>query len=269
MILVVFSGLLFLLGTAVGSFVNVVVGRSVSGEQWQTGRSHCDYCQHQLEWYELIPLLSYLLQRGKTACCDQPLSIGHPVVELLFGSLFVWWCWFGSLFFQLTQAPLSVVQPIFWLTVGIILLWIAIADLKSLTIPSSALYLLIGISLLYRIGLVSLGAMRLVDMSYASMATFGVWLFFYGLWRLTQKRGLGEGDVWLVIPLSMLLGWPKILVGLFVAFVVGAGAGLVLMLTQRAGWKTKVPFGPFLIFGTAVGLIWGAAILNWYLGLLL
>lgn len=107
--------LLFFLGTIVGSFVNVVIHRSIEGEQWIKGRSKCDHCGKVLPWYDMFPLLSYFVLQGKSRCCHKPLSISHPVVEFLTGILFVWWYWGGTFFFQLAQAPFSVVQPFFWL----------------------------------------------------------------------------------------------------------------------------------------------------------
>ena len=92
--------LLFFLGASVGSFLNVLVVRTVEGGDWVRGRSRCDHCQNNLSWYDMVPLLSFLLLRGKSRCCNKPLAMIHPMVEFLMGALFVWWYVMGSVFFS-------------------------------------------------------------------------------------------------------------------------------------------------------------------------
>jgi len=266
------TGILFILGAAVGSFLNVLVYRSVRDEDWVRGRSRCEICGKKLHWYENIPLLSFLLQRGRCRKCKKAISIAHPVVELLTGALFVWWYWGGALFFQLTATPFQTLQPLFWLLVGLCLIGIVIADTLYMIIPDLLVGLLLVMTILYRLILTFSGIMRLQDLLYA---VFGLVLsvaFFGGLWLLTKGKGMGLGDVKLVAPLSLLLGWPYILVGLFLAFVTGAIAGLGIIGFQRLslqkGIKKKIPFGPFLVLGTVLTLVWGNPLLEWYLALL-
>lgn len=123
---------LFVLGACVGSFLNVIIYRTISGESWVIGRSHCDFCKKKIAWFDNVPLLSYALLRGKSRCCHKPLSISHPVVETLTGVLFVWWYWFGSFFFRLTQQPLETLQPLFWLCVALLLLVVFVSDVLYL-----------------------------------------------------------------------------------------------------------------------------------------
>jgi leader peptidase (prepilin peptidase)/N-methyltransferase len=123
------SCFLFALGAVIGSFLNVVISRSMSGESWVKGRSHCDECGKQIVWWDNMPLLSFILLRGKCRWCKKSISLSHPVIEFLTGSLFVWWYWGGFFFFRLTQQPFHYVQPLFWLVVALILLVIFFADL--------------------------------------------------------------------------------------------------------------------------------------------
>lgn len=263
-----FTIILFILGAAVGSFINVVISRSLNDEQWVKGRSHCDHCGQPLAWYDMFPLLSYLFLTGKSRCCKKSLSISHPVVEFLSGTLFVWWFWGGSLFFQLTKAPFQIIQPAFWLLVGLLLLIIFFVDLSYMIIPDWAVGLLLIVTLLYRIALTITKVMLTQDLLATLVASCLVGLFFFGLWFFTKGKGMGFGDVKFSLPMTLLLGWPLILVGLFISFLTGAMVGVGLILLKKKNIKQAVPFGPFLVIGTLVTLVFGDQILSWYLGML-
>ena len=265
---------LFALGTIVGSFLNVLIYRTLDDEpvqrheSWMTGRSRCDHCKKHIAWFDNIPLVSYLVLAGKCRSCGAPIDTTHPVVELLVGALFVWWFWGSSLFFQLTQEPLQILQPLFWLMVGILLLVIALADLRYWIIPDWAVGLLSGLTLLYRLVLVSAGIMRPVDLVATLLVTLGGVAFFAGIWLLTKRQGIGLGDVKLVFPLGLLLGWPNTLVAFFLAFIFGALVGLFLILIKKRKLQQAVPFGPFLVLASCVSLVAGDYLVQWYLSLL-
>jgi len=260
--------LLFLLGSIFGSFINVVVVRTLAGKSWVKGRSRCDSCKHQLSWFDNIPLLSYLLLGGKCRYCQKKIDPSHLLLEILTGCLFVWWWWMGSVFFRLSQHPLVVVQPLFWLSIGMILLVIVATDIKKMIIPDGALILLTGLTLVYRITLVTMGIMQVADwwLSLASSLVAG--LIFFGLWLFTKGKGMGFGDVKLVVPLGLLLGWPRILVAFQLSFILGAVVGVALVLWGKQKYKKPMPFGPFLILATLISLVWGHSITAWYLGLM-
>jgi len=266
----VFSTLaLFVLGLIFGSFLNVVIYRSIAGKNWLTGRSECDHCGSQIRWFDNIPLVSFIILRGRCRDCHGAISLTHPVVELLTASLFVWWYWFGALFFRLTLAPFQTLQPLFWLMVGVILLMIALADYLYLIIPDLLVGLLTLLTLAYRLALVLSGQMQVHDLLWAG---FGALLFsglFFGLWWLTAGRGFGFGDVKLIIPLALLMGWPKVVVGVFLAFIFGAIVGVVLIALGRKQFGQTIPFGPFLIIGTITALLIGQNLIDWYMSLLL
>jgi leader peptidase (prepilin peptidase)/N-methyltransferase len=267
-LMLVISLFLFVLGAAVGSFLNVVLYRSILGQDWVHGRSRCDNCHKQIKWYDNIPLLSYFLLRGTCRYCKEPIALSHPVVEFLTGLLFVWWYWGGSLFFQLTQAPFTALQPLFWLSVGVLLIMIFMADLLYLLIPDVAVGLLLLMTILYRVGLTLAGIMEPMDLLKAVMGMVLAVSFFGGLWLLTKGKGMGFGDVKLVGPLALLLGWPNILVGLFIAFVLGALTGLVMIALGKRKMGQVLPFGPFLVIGTVFALVVGDQLLSWYVSLI-
>ncbi len=259
---------LFFLGACIGSFLNVVIYRTAINESWVSGRSHCENCKKAIAWYDNIPLLSYTVLRGKCRNCKSALSISHPVVEGLMGFLFVWWYLVGSLFFQLTQQPFTFLQPLFWLLVGIILLFILIIDYRYLIISDTAVFSLTLLVVAYRLLLVLAGIMRIQDLIIACIGMAVSVLFFWSLWFFTKGRGLGFGDVKLAVPLSLLVGWPDVLVWLFSSFCLGAVVGIVLLIFGKAKLGKPIPFGPFLIIGSIISLIWGNQLIGWYVTLI-
>lgn len=259
---------LFVIGTIVGSFVNVVVYRSVRDEDWVHGRSQCEECGKTIHWYDNIPLLSFIFLKGKCRYCKKTIGITHPVVEFLTGSLFVWWYWGGTLFFKLTDAPFQVIQPLFWLVIGIILLLIVITDLLYYLIPDSAVISLTIITLLYRVLLLSNGIMQLEDFLWSLLGVTMASGFFAGLWYLTKGKGMGFGDVKLMIPVALLVGWPHIIMTIFISFILGAVVGVGLITAGKKKFGQHLPFGPFIIASTIITLIWGDQLLQWYFGFL-
>lgn len=259
---------LFVIGAAVGSFLNVIIYRSTTGESWVKGRSHCESCKKTIAWFDNIPLFSFLMLGGKCRHCKKSLSLSHPVVEGLTGALFVWWYIAGFLFFKLTQQPFVVLQPMFWLAVGIILLLIFLVDLKYMIIPDVGVASLFILVIFYRIFLVIAGVMQPRDLLLSLATMVGAFLFFFILWIGTKGRGMGFGDVKLALPLGLLLGWPNVTVWIFSSFIIGALYGIVLLSLKKAKLKQAVPFGPFLIIGTLISLIWGDQLFGWYVTLI-
>lgn len=261
--------ILFAFGTAIGSFLNVVIYRTINEESWVKGRSKCEFCKKKIAWYDNIPLLSFVVLDGRCRHCKKKIASIHPIVELLTGSLFLWWYMIGFIFFRLTQEPLNVVQPLFWLLVGVIFIVIFITDLRYYIIPDYSVVFLLILILLYRMFLIHSGIMQGRDFFTALLSTIVLTGFFFLLWFFSKGKGFGFGDVKLAIPLGLLLGWPKILVGVFFAFIFGAFTGIILIMFGKRKWGQKIPFGPFLILGAVVALIYGQEILVWYFGKLL
>ncbi len=256
---------LFILGTSVGSFLNVLIYRTMKGKSWVRGRSRCDHCRKKIHWYDNIPILSFLFLKGKSRCCHKKISLSYPLVELMTGLLFIWWYGIGFVFFQLTLTPFVVLQPLFWLLVGILLLTIFFADLKYMIIPDLAVGSLFLLTVAYRIYLTFSSVMQLKDLKMAVLGMVVAVIFLGSLWFFTKGKGMGFGDVKLIAPIALLLGWPKILVGLFTAFILGGLSGSFLLILGRKKMGQVIPFGPFIILGAIISLVWGEAILNWYL----
>lgn len=259
---------LFLIGLAIGSFLNVVIYRAVHGDSALRGRSYCDHCKQPIAWYDNIPLFSFVVLRSKCRHCKTAIPWEYPAVEFITGTLFVWWYVVGFTFFQLSARPLNIIQPLFWLIVGILFVVVVFTDISYMLIPDSAVAILTLASLLYRIFLVSTGVMQqgdlLISMLTALLGSIGFLLILLA----TKGKGMGMGDVKLVFPLGIILGFPLFLVGMFLACVFGALVGILVLWTRKRKLTGVIPFGPFLIFGSVVALVWGDALLAWYLSLL-
>lgn len=263
---------LFLMGLVWGSFLNVVIYRMSHGTSFAKGRSICPKCKHQIPWQMNIPLLSYLFLRGRCAFCHKKISIQYPIIEALTGIFFVWWFVVGFNFFKLVGNPWSFIQPVFWLSVGLVMLAILVIDLLYMIIPFGLNLTLFTLALVYRVALTGFGIMTLTDFIRALLSGAGVCFLLVSLQVVTKKikkvDGFGLGDIYLVPSLGLLLGWPKILPGMFLAFVSGSLVGVVLLILKKKKLTQYLPFGPFLILGTAISLLWGNAIWAWYLSFL-
>ncbi len=256
--------LVFLFGLVMGSFLNVVVYRVLNGDSPLRGRSQCPHCRRQIAWYDNIPLLSFAVLRGRCRYCHKKISWRYPLLELLTGMLFVWWYGMGQFFFRLSAEPYTVIQPVFWLLVGIGLVALLVADLWFYVLPDIFTVGLAVLAFLYRFLLTTAGIMKLNDFLGAIAAAFGVAGFFTGLIWLTKGKGMGWGDVKLAVVMGLLLGWPRILVAVFMAFLTGALVGIILIVLGRKRFGQTIPFGPFLILGTVTALAAGGRMIDWY-----
>lgn len=258
-------GVLFALGLAIGSFLNVVIYRSVHNDSPLRGRSYCDSCKKPIRWYDNIPVVSFILLRSRCRYCKAEIPWEYPAVEFLTGALFVWWYVVGFTFFQLGSSPFSVIQPLFWLLVGVLFLVICFADVSYYIIPDSAVILLTGIVIGYRTLLVSQHIMIGHDFLLSIMSGLFASCFFLSLVLLTKGKGMGLGDVKLAFPLGLLLGYPLTVVALFLSFILGALVGILAIVLGKKKLKSRLPFGPFLIVGTILALVWGEQLLTLYL----
>ncbi len=262
------SLLLFVIGLSIGSFLNVVIYRLVNQDSPLRGRSYCDFCKSPIAWYDNIPLLSFLLLRRKCRSCAHPISWQYPMVEFLTGALFVWWYIVGFTFFQLGSGLTQYIQPLFWLAIGVLFVVVVFADISYYLIPDSATLLLTILSFSYRLYLVGTGVMRIEDFWMSLVAAVGASLFVFGLFLITRGKGMGFGDVKLLFPLGLITGFPNIVVAFFAACVTGAIGGMVLQYVRSKKVTGMVPFGPFLILGTILALLWGDSMIRWYRGFL-
>lgn len=242
--------IVFVFGAIIGSFLNVVVYRYNSGTSPLTGRSQCFACGKTLYWYELVPIVSFLLQRGRCRGCGVRLSWQYPLVEALSGAMFV--------AVYLLGKPL--LESAYLLVVFSTLLVIAVYDLRHQIIPDGLAALFAGVAVLW---FVSTVGMRAVNFPYLWTLIAGPMLFlpFWALWFVSRGRWLGLGDGKLALGIGWFLGVALGGSAILLAFWIGAAWALVLMGVQRLlggvygaklSMQSEIPFGPFLILGTII-----------------
>lgn len=235
----------FVLGLCVGSFLNVVIYRLPRGLSFIGGRSFCPRCKKKIAWLDNIPLISFLLLRGRCRRCRSPIAWRYPVVELLTGVLF--YLSFLSYLSILSYILFSALIAVFFI------------DLEHQVIPDK---ILVPLILLF-----SFRAIVLADFSLFAVAFLSS-LFFYLLFLATRGRGMGLGDVKLAFLMGLCLGYPEIVVSLYLAFLTGAALGIILILSGKAKFGQKIPFGPFLSGATIMTCLWGEKIIHFVGGLL-
>jgi leader peptidase (prepilin peptidase)/N-methyltransferase len=247
-----------LVGLLIGSFLNVVVHRVPEGRSVADGRSVCPSCGSGILARDNIPVLSWVLLHGRCRSCAAPIPVRYPLIELSCAVLFV------ALVLRLGTDP---VLPAL-LVLGAAGIALAVIDLDVgrlpfvITVPMFAVVAAL---------LVIDGLADGWSPAATAAASMAVWLGIYGgLWLGTAGRGMGLGDVVLAPSLGLALGWlgwgPS-LVGLIAGFAAGAIVGIVLIAAGRAGRRTAMPFGPFMLTGAAVGVFVGSAVWGSYLGL--
>lgn len=265
------------LGLLIGSFLNVVILRLPPRLEWSwrrdareileqndlyeppppgivVERSHCPRCNHQLAWFENIPLLSWLALRGKCRSCSNPISFQYPLVELLTGLLFLACAWrfgfgwkcFGALLFTSFLIALS----------GIDLRTKLLPD--QLTLPLMWLGLVAASDNLYMPTKPALlGAMA----GYMSL-----WSVYWVFKQLTGKEGMGHGDFKLLAALGAWIGLAGILPTILMSSLLGALIGSIWLLAKGRDKATPIPFGPYLAVAGWISFMWGPKLVDWYMG---
>ncbi|MFA7293070.1 MAG: A24 family peptidase [Rhodocyclaceae bacterium] len=274
----VFATTAGLFGLLVGSFLNVVIHRlpKMMEADWQcqcaelrgevppttepltlaTPRSRCPHCGHQITALENIPLISWLMLRGRCSGCAAPISIRYPVVEAVTGLLTAYAAWhfgFG------------------WAAAGAILfIWAMIAltgiDFDTQLLPDSITLPLIWLGLLFNL-----------SGTYASLSSavigavvgyLSLWSVYWGFKLATGKEGMGFGDFKLLAAIGAWFGWQMLPLTILLSSFVGAVVGVALIVLAKRGRNVPIPFGPYLAAAGLLALFWGKPLTQIYLGLL-
>jgi len=249
--------IIFIFGLMVGSFLNAVIYRLKTGESILFERSHCPECGHVLSWHELIPLVSFVVQRGRCLGCRKSISLQYPLVEIATGGIFL-------LIFLASRGLTQGDNFINFLYLGIIasfLIIIFVYDLKHYIIPDKIIYPAILVSSIWYL---VFGMFPDLNAIYSAV---GASAFFAIVFFASRGKWIGFGDVKLAFFMGLFLGWPNVAAALFLAFVLGGIMGMGLVAASKKTMQSQVPFGPFLVTGTFLALFWGGGIINWYLGL--
>jgi leader peptidase (prepilin peptidase)/N-methyltransferase len=263
------------LSLAIGSFLNVVIHRlpKMIERQWRAEiaesngqtplaearynlvvpRSQCPACGHAISALENIPLISYLVLRGKCAACRAPISLRYPLVELFTAAISGFIAWhFG--FSWMTAAALLFA----WSMIAL-----ALIDLDTFYLPDDITLPLLWVGLLVNMGAV------IVDLQSAVIGAvagyLSLWLVYWGFKLATGKEGMGYGDFKLLAAIGAWLGWKMLPVVILLSSFVGAIIGISLILFARHERSAPIPFGPYLVLAGLIAMVWGDAMVKYYL----
>lgn len=225
-------------------------------------RSRCLHCGHTLSWYDLVPLVSWISTKGKCRYCKKPIGWLEPVIELSTMLFFVLSYAFWPESFTTLKGSLEFGL---WLIAGVMLIILFFYDLRWYLLPNRVMFPLIGVATMMAILEVTTAVApltALISLAFSGAILSGIYLV---LWAVSKGTWIGFGDVKLGLALAFLLGqWPLAFVALFGANVIGCLIVLPGMLSGKITRKTKVPFGPLLIVGGFIAMLWGHQIVNLY-----
>ncbi|MBF7082116.1 prepilin peptidase [Desulfallas sp. Bu1-1] len=240
--------LVFLLGACIGSFLNVCIYRIPRNESVVHKPSHCPGCGEKIRALDLVPVLSYLFLKGHCRYCGGKISPQYPLVELVTAALFLAAHRFWGLGWQAAAM---------WIFFAM-LITVSVIDMHHKIIPDEILIT----------GLV-LGVPSIFLASPGKLISGAIGFFAAGLLllviALASKGGMGGGDIKLSAAMGLFLGWPGIIVALFLSFLAGGLSGILLLATGRKSRKDAVPFGPYLAMGGVVASFYAERLIDWYL----
>jgi prepilin signal peptidase PulO-like enzyme (type II secretory pathway) len=243
--------IIFIIGLGLGSFLNVVILRLKSKKSFIFGRSFCPRCQHQLAWFDNLPVLSFIFLKGRCRYCQKKISWQYPLVELATALIFFWLYWHFGL----------TLKFFFYVIFAVFLLLIFVYDLKyylildSVVLPAMALAFILNLIL----------GVNILNLFLGTVIGGG---FFALQYFISKGQWVGDGDIRLGILMGLILGWKLLLVALFIAYITGAFVGLILIISGKKQMSSRLPFGPFLAAATFLALIYGSSLLSWYLRLI-
>lgn len=237
----IISFIFFIFGLFIGSFLNVLADRLPRNEDSIKGHSYCEYCKHQLSPLDLLPVVSFAFLKGKCRYCHKNLSWYYPFSELLSAMLYV------ATYVSIGTADMSQFLFVLFVVSGLIVIFSA--DLKHGIIPDAIVYTLSIITFLYYGYSLNVGILpHLISGVLAG-------LFFLVLFLFTKGKGMGFGDVKFSAFMGLLLGFPGVVYALYIAFLTGGVVSFILILWKKKNLKNTIAFGPFLVFGTIMVLL--------------
>ena len=244
----------FVFGVCIGSFLNVVIYRMPEGQSVVSPPSHCPACNHAIPFYFNLPIISFLLLKGKCGFCKAPISIRYPLVELITGLLAL------GLFFKFGLTPTAL----FYFAFGAVLIAVSFIDLDHQIIPDKLS--LPGI-IIFSTSCLFVPQMRCISVIWGILAGGGILylvaLFYY---LIRKHEGMGGGDIKLLAMIGAATGVKGVFFTLFTGSIFGTLGGLTAMAPAAKSEKrqAKIAFGPFLSLGAILYVFWGESIIRWY-----
>ncbi len=243
--------ILFLIGVSFGSFLNVVADRVPQRKSIVSPPSHCFQCGHPLKASDMVPVISYIVLRGKCHYCGAIIPARSMLVEL-----------FTGLIFGLAWVVIGLQWQLLIVLIYIcILVVLSITDMESGFLPGLIIYPALGIALVIAFFKTFTGlAPDIVDSALGFAASFGFFLILWGIPRLFKKQAFGFGDVLMGGLIGIMLGFPLVVAAIYIAILTGGLTTIALLMLKVKKLTDPVPFAIFLALGAAVALIWGREI---------
>ena len=237
-----------LFGVVIGSFLNVLIYRIPKGEDFVKIRSHCMSCGYELQWYDLVPIFSWIMLGGKCRKCKTRLSVQYPIIEALNGALYV---------LIVGLYGLSI-ESLLYCFLFSALIALSVIDFRTYEIP-------IG----FNIFILTLGLVR-VATDYSNWLQYLIGFLVVSvplliLYYATGGRGIGGGDVKLMAVCGLLIGWKLILLSLGLGCIIGSVIHVIRMKASKA--DRVLAMGPYLSAGVMIATLWGESLIDWYLRL--
>ena len=258
------AAIIFVFGTVIGSFLNVLIYRLPIGMDFKKGNSICTSCKHQLNWKDLFPLFSWIFLGGKCRYCKTPISPRYPIVEALNGAAYVLVYLFlcgGSAFDGLS---LKLAGYMIMMSALIVVSWV---DFEHQIIPDS-MWIAIFVGGLFIVGdTLITGAFTKEWIISRVIGLFAVSGLFFLIALVTGGRAMGGGDIKLMAAVGFVLGWKAVIIALFVGALLGVLFSIIRKLVSKAEMKGVIPFGPFLAMGSVISAFVGEMVFDAYLGL--
>jgi len=259
--------IVFIFGLIIGSFLNVLIWRLYTGESAFKGRSYCPKCKHRLDFFDLFPVMSFIVQGGKCRYCRGAISWQYPIVELATAILFVAAYLVSG--FNFSAGSGSVLGGQFfillkyWFVVSAMIV-IFVYDAKHYLILDKIIYPAVVVAVLASplLGLENLWWRAVLEGLLAAAIGGG---FFFLQYVVSKGKWIGGGDVKMGFLMGLILGIKGLFVALFFSYVSGALFGLGLIAFKKKTMKSQIPFGTFLAAGTIIAMFWAEPIIKWYL----
>jgi len=238
------------LGLIMGSFLSMLIPRLHNGDKGIiSGRSKCPFCKKILGALELIPLFSFIFQKGECKECKKKIPFWYPAIEITMAAGFL-----GITYYFGTFMEMGIWAALYW-----IFLYIFFYDLRYKEIHD--VVLIPGI-------IFALGASFFIGDPISSLIGAAIAILFFGVqFVVSRGKWLGSGDIFIGAFMGLVLGWELTLVAIFISYILGSVIGVGLMIFNKAKGETAVPLGPFLVLGSMIAFLYGDQLIQLYLGL--
>ncbi|MBE6066183.1 MAG: prepilin peptidase [Clostridium lundense] len=242
--------IIFIFGTIIGSFLNVCIYRIPKNQSIAYPPSHCTNCKNNLKPYDLIPILSYILLKGRCRYCREKISVRYPIIEFLTGILYV-------LVYVRYDLTLDAIKYIIMVSILIVIGMIDL-DTTNVYFKTTLTGFIVAVTFL---AIHAYMGLPVINYIYGGIIGGGTLVLII----LITKGGMGWGDAEIFFVCGLFLGLKLTLLMLFLSFVIGSVIGLALIALKRKTRKDYVPFGPFIVLASIITILWGQNIITWYL----